>query len=137
MIVLCEFNDNKEVPELIEKYGYMPESILHITKGKEYHVYGMISGVIGRSELPSLEYIIRDDLDSIFHYNAMLFKIVDSKLANVEWHFSFGKNGRHFILGYDDFVNDCEHYNNALLEDEPDCSVLSQWCDSIDNLEKM
>jgi len=136
MIVLCEFNDNKEVPELIEKYGCESDSVLNITKGKKYRVYGMISYVCGRSVFPSLSYIIRDDFGYITSYNAKLFKIVDSKLSKVDWHFSFGKNGMHFILGYDDFVNDEEHYDRAILRDEPDCDILFQWCDSIDNLEK-
>jgi len=136
MLVLCEFSDNKEVPELIEKYGYEPDSILHITKGKEYRVYGMISSTVWTSEMPSLHYIIRDDLNGISTYDARLFKIVNSKFANVEWHFSYGKNGMIFILGYDDFVNNKEHYDSAILGDEPGCSVLSKWCDAIDHLEK-
>ena len=136
MIVLCEFNDNKEVPELIEKYGYEPDSMLHITKGKKYLVYGMISWAVWKSKIPSLHYIIRDDFGYISTYNAMLFQIIDSKLANVEWHFSFGKNGMDFILGYDDFVNNEEHYDSAILGDEPGYDILSKWCDSIDNLEK-
>ena len=139
MIVICEFDSNTEVPELITKYGYEPDSVLHITKGKEYRVYGMISWIVGRSETPSLHYIIRDDLSGISTYNAMLFKIVNSKLSTVDWHFDF-KKGRmafiDFILGYDEFVNNEGHYNSALLGDEPGCSALSKWCDLIDNLEK-
>ena len=136
MIVLCKFSDNKEVPELIEKYGYEPDTILHITKDKEYHVYGMIGWVLGKAVLPSLSYIIRDDLGYISNYDANLFQVVDSKLSNVDWHFSYGKNGAHFILGYDEFVNNNEHYDSAILRDEPGCSALLRWCDSIDNLEK-
>ena len=121
---------------MIEKYGYEPDSILHITKDKEYHVYGMVNCVIGRSELASLDYIIRDDLGDIATYNAMLFNIIDSKLANVDWHFSFKNGSMVFILGYDEFVNNEEHYDSAILGDEPGCSILSKWCDLIDNLEK-
>ena len=135
MIVLCEFNSNKEVPELIEKYGFFADEAMHITKGKEYLVYGMINWTFGRSEFPSLDYLIRDDFGDITPYNAKFFKVIDSKLTNVEWHFSFGKNGVNYILAYEDFVNNREHYENALLRDEPDRSILAEWCNAIDSLE--
>ena len=140
MKVKCLYVNNAEVPELIEKRGFYAESILHLTRGREYTVYGMTSWTVGRSSIPTLFYIIRDDtdngvMDNIFPYPAMLFEVTDSRFADVEWHFSFNKDGMDFILGYDEFVNNSEHYDRAIERDEPDRSRLVEWCDMIDKLQ--
>lgn len=137
MKVRCIFNHNDEVPELIGKYGYEKNSILHISKQASYIVYGMIDFANGLSPNSSIEYIIRDDLDGISCYNALLFEVLDSRLDDVDWHFSFGKNGMEWILGYNEFVNDREHYESAIQGDEPGYSKLKAWCDMIDKLNEI
>jgi len=134
MKVKCLHVNNGEVPVLIEKYGYHAPSILHLTRGREYTVCGMTFFAVGMS-LPTLSYIIRDEFGDAATYPALLFEVTDSRLADVEWHFSFNKNDGSFMLCYDDFVNNYEHHDRAVLRDEPDRSRYERWCDRIDRIE--
>ncbi|MDR2641414.1 MAG: hypothetical protein LBC74_01330 [Planctomycetaceae bacterium] len=141
MKVRCLFNKHSDIPELITKYGYFAQSVLHITVGKIYTVYAMTCCAPAPVFRPSLRYTIKDDSvdfgsDGISSYNAMLFEVIDSRLGLCDWHYSFGKNGMDFLVGYDEFVNNYEHYEGVVLSEEADRKKFLQWCDIVDNANK-
>jgi len=135
MKVKCLHVNNGEVPVLIEKYGYYAPQIIHLTRGREYTVCGMYFEAVSIISLPTLSYIIRDEYGDAATYPAMLFEVTDSCLTDVEWHFSFNKNDGSFMICYDDFVNNWEHHDRAILRDEPDRSRYKEWCEMIDKIE--
>jgi hypothetical protein len=136
MKVRCLFNSHAEVPELIEKYGYFERTVLHITKGKEYTVYAIICNQMAPVFLPSIEYLIKDDtidlIDGVSNYSVKLFDVIDSNLGGCDWHYSFEKNGMDFIIGYDEFVNNQDHYEGVLLGEANDLKKFMKWCEIVD-----
>jgi len=134
MKVKCLHVSNGEVPVLIEKYGYHAESLLYITRKHEYTVYGMIYCAEDMS-LPTLSYIIRDDLGSISRYPAMLFEVTDNRLTDVEWYVDFFKEVNGFRLRPGEFAKNLEEYEMVVGSGEPDRSLYDIWCDMIDKIE--
>jgi hypothetical protein len=133
MKVRCIFDKHSEVPELIEKYGYLERSILHITKGKEYTVYAIIGWQLAPIFFPSVEYIIQDDMQNdISGYSAKLFEVVEDDLGDCDWRYSYGKHGINFIIGYDEFVNNRDHYEGVLLNETEDRKKFMSWCEIVD-----
>jgi hypothetical protein len=120
------------VPELVEKYGYMARSILHLTKGKEYVVCAVVCTTRGASTYPAIEYLIRDDLDSVSNYNAMLFEITDTSLGNCDWHLRV-KEEMGFVLGYDKLVNDEDYYSDVIDREGKPYHTFKEWCKRIES----
>lgn len=132
MRVKCIYTKHSDVPELIEKYGYYPNSVNYITIGKEYLVYAIVCGISGASCHDSMEYFIKDDLDDVSSYSVKLFETTNSRLGNEEWHFTINPEGMGFMLGYSEFVRDYEHYERIVDRNEPDRQKFLEWSRMID-----
>ena len=138
MKVKCLYTCNAEIPVLpvlIEKYGYFPSTILHLTRGREYTVYGMTYCAEGVLTFPTLSYIIRNDLGSITSCAALLFEVTDSRLTDVEWHVDFFKEVNGFRLLPGKSANDLEEFEKTEGSDGSDRSLYDICCDRIDRIE--
>ena len=136
MKIRCLFESHSDLPESSDARRYFPNSILHITKGKEYVVYG----VLGVRLLPTSniehEYIILNDLDSFISYDVGLFEIVDSNLGDCQWHCGFGTKHVEFLLASKDFVNDISHYEGMWDREEADMEKFRRWAETVDTAHK-
>jgi hypothetical protein len=129
----CVFNKHTEVPELIEKYGYLPGSVNYITKGKEYVIFAILCSPTGVSTYSSIEYMIRDDLNDVSNYSAMLFEITDSYIGDEDWHINYMTKHVDFVLSSKDFANDIHHYEGVLLREHAERDKFMGWCKQLED----
>ena len=84
-----------------------------IIKDKEYAAYGMI---LFQNEL---QYIVNDEFNMATWYPSKNFKLIDNEF-NPDWLFQYygDKLGIEAIWGYEELVNNPQHYKGLIEKDE-------------------
>ncbi|GHT11208.1 hypothetical protein FACS1894170_04450 [Planctomycetales bacterium] len=136
MKVRCLYNTATALPEPTIAHGCFERTVLHITPGKEYTVYGIVSYTFLPGSMPSIQCLIRDDLEDISNYSSLLFEVLECNLGNGEWHFCLHNKGRlGFVLSSKKLATD-EVFYEQFVEREGDARErFDEWCKTIDMTE--
>jgi hypothetical protein len=129
MKVRCLYSNYGEVPSL-DSENYRYTSNLHLKKNKEYIIYGLAA--LKRDG--KILYLIVDETNYPDFYIADLFEIIDSQLAATNWYFGIGSENHavSYIIGYEEFVKNRDHFESIILHDDETMPVFRKWLEFVD-----
>jgi hypothetical protein len=133
MKIRCLYNTATALPEPTIAHGCFERTVLHITPGKEYTVYGIVSFAFLPGSMPSIQYLIRDDLEDISNYSSLLFEVLEYNLGNVSWYFCpWNKDQIGFVLSSKELAMDEVFYEQFFDREGNAREVFEEWCKTID-----